>query len=80
VVGVVDHVAIAGSAPRESVAKLHRIDPAVIKADFARAGFRLEAESPLLRNPSDVHTVSVFDKSIRGRTDRVVLKFRKPRR
>ena len=80
VVGVVDHVAIAGSAPRDSVAKLHRIDPAVIKADFARAGFRLEAESPLLRNPADVHSLSVFDKSIRGRTDRVVLKFSKPRR
>jgi predicted methyltransferase len=80
VVGVVDHVAVAGSPPRESVARLHRIDPAVIKADFARAGFRLEAESPLLRNPADVHSQSVFDKSIRGRTDRVVLKFRKPRR
>lgn len=79
VVGVVDHVAVAGSPPRESVDKLHRIDPAVIRADFQRAGFRLEAESPLLRNPADVHSLSVFDKSIRGRTDRVVMKFRKPR-
>lgn len=79
VVGVVDHVAIAGSDPRESVNKLHRIDPAVIKADFQRAGFVLEAESPLLRNPADNHSLLVFDRSIRGQTDRVVLKFRKPR-
>jgi predicted methyltransferase len=79
VVGVVDHVAAAGSDPRTSVDKLHRIDPAVIKADFQRAGFRLEAESPMLRNPQDVLSLSVFDKAVRGRTDRVVLKFRKPR-
>jgi len=79
VVGVVDHVAIAGTDPRQSVDKLHRIDPAVIRADFERAGFRLEGESPLLRNPADNHTLLVFDKAIRGQTDRVVLKFRKPR-
>ncbi|MCW3798563.1 methyltransferase [Sphingomonas sp. BN140010] len=79
VVGVVDHVAIAGSEPRQSVEKLHRIDPAVIRADFERAGFKLEAESPLLRNPADNHTLLVFDKAIRGQTDRVVLKFRKVR-
>jgi predicted methyltransferase len=79
VVGVVDHVAVSGSDPRTSVDKLHRIDPDVIKADFQRAGFGLEAESQMLRNPQDVHSLSVFDKAVRGRTDRVVLKFRKPR-
>jgi predicted methyltransferase len=79
VVGVVDHVAVAGSDPRQSVQALHRIDPAVIRADFERAGFKLEAESALLRNPADDHTKLVFDKSIRGQTDRVVYKFRKPR-
>jgi predicted methyltransferase len=79
VVGLVDHVANAGSDPRQSVDKLHRIDPAVIRADFERAGFRLEAESPLLRNPADDHSLLVFDKAIRGQTDRVVFKFRKPR-
>ncbi|URD62260.1 methyltransferase [Sphingomonas sp. KRR8] len=79
VVGVVDHVAVAGSDPRQSVEALHRIDPAIIRADFERAGFKLEAESPLLRNPADDHSKLVFDKSIRGQTDRVVYKFRKPR-
>ena len=62
-----------------SVEKLHRIDPAVIRADFKRAGFKLEAESDMLRNPADDHSSLVFDKAIRGKTDRVVLKFRKPR-
>jgi predicted methyltransferase len=78
-VGVVDHVAIAGTDPRVSVEKLHRIDPAVIRSDFERAGFKLETESSLLRNPADNHTLLVFDKAIRGQTDRAVLKFRKPK-
>ena len=79
IVGVVDHVAVTGSDPRESVEKLHRIDPAVVKADFKRAGFVLEAESDLYRNPADDHSLLVFDPKIRGKTDRFVLKFRKPR-
>lgn len=78
VVGVVDHVASPGGETRTVVDKLHRIDPAVIKADFARAGFVLEAESDLLRNPADDHSLLVFDEKIRGKTDRAVLKFRKP--
>jgi len=36
--------------------QLHRIDPATIRADFQRAGFVLEGESDLLRNPADDHT------------------------
>lgn len=75
---VIDHVAAPGSG--WSVAStLHRIDPEAIKADMAQAGFKLEAESDVLRNPSDPHTAVVFDPSIRGRTDQVVLKFRKPK-
>jgi predicted methyltransferase len=78
VVGIVDHVAAPGGDTRAVVEKLHRIDPAVIKADFQRAGFVLEAESDLLRNPADDHSLLVFDEKIRGKTDRAVLKFRKP--
>jgi predicted methyltransferase len=77
VVGVIDHV--ASGDPRASVEKYHRIDPAVVKADFERAGFKLEAESDMLRNPADDHSLNVFDPKIRGKTDRFVLKFRKPR-
>ncbi|MCT2559186.1 methyltransferase [Tsuneonella sp. YG55] len=78
VVGVIDHVG-HGSDTRALVDKLHRIDPAVVRADFARAGFRLAGQSDLLANPADDHTVNVFDPSIRGRTDRFLYKFVKPR-
>jgi len=77
---VVDHVATPGGDVRAVVEKLHRIDPAVVKADFKRAGFVLDGESTLLRNPADDHTKLVFDPSIRGNTDRVVYRFRKPRK
>lgn len=77
-VGVVDHVAPAGGDTREIVARLHRIDPDVVRADFERAGFVLEARSDLLRNPADDHSKSVFDPAIRGKTDRVIFRFRKP--
>jgi len=78
IVGVIDHVGNAGDT-RETVEKFHRIDPAVVKADFERAGFKLEAESDILRNPADDHSLLVFNPQIRGKTDRFVYKFRKPR-
>lgn len=78
VVGVIDHIANPGDT-RETVEKLHRIDPEVVKADFKRAGFKLEATSDMLRNPADDHSLNVFDAKIKGKTDRFVFKFRKPR-
>ena len=78
VVGVIDHVANPGDT-RATVEKLHRIDPETIKADFKRAGFKLEATSDILRNPADDHSLNVFDAKIRGKTDRMIFKFRKPR-
>jgi predicted methyltransferase len=78
-VAVADHVAAPGGDTRAVVEKLHRIDPAVLRADFERAGFVLEAQSDLLRVPSDDHSKNVFDPSIRGRTDRFMMRFRKPR-
>ena len=77
IVGVVDHVAEPGDT-RTTVDKLHRIDPAVIRADFKAAGFVLEAESDLLRVPADDHSKLVFDPAVRGKTDRVLYRFRKP--
>jgi predicted methyltransferase len=79
VVGVVDHVANPNKDTRATVDKLHRIDPAVIRSDFRRAGFQLAGASTMLRNPKDDHSLLVFDEKIRGKTDRVVYKFRKPR-
>jgi len=79
IVGVIDHVANPNSDTRATVDRLHRIDPEVVKADFKRAGFQLVGESDILRNPADDHNLLVFDPKIRGKTDRVIFKFRKPR-
>lgn len=78
IVGVVDHVAVPGGDTRAVVDKLHRIDPSVIRADFERAGFVLDGESALLRNAADDHAKLVFDPAVRGKTDRIVYRFRKP--
>ncbi len=74
---VIDHVAQAGSEVRDTET-LHRIDPEVIIRRAQMAGFRLEAHSDALRNPHDTHQLRVFDAAIRGQTDQVILKFRKP--
>ncbi len=58
---------------------IHRIDPDVVKADFKRAGFVLRRQQRLLRNPADDHNVAVHDPKIRGKTDRFIFKFKKPR-
>jgi predicted methyltransferase len=78
-VGIIDHVALPNDDTRATVLKLHRIDPEVLKADFERAGFELVGIRNFLRNPADDHTLLVFDPAIRGKTDRVVYRFRKPR-
>ena len=74
---VVDHAAAAGSGTTASDS-LHRIDIAAVKQEVEAAGFKLAAESPLLRNPADPHTLIVFDPAIRGKTDQFILKFVKP--
>jgi predicted methyltransferase len=79
VIGVIDHVASPNSDTRATVDKLHRIDPDVVKADFKRAGFVLAGTSDMLRNPADDHSLLVFDPKVRGKTDRFILKFKKPR-
>jgi predicted methyltransferase len=42
------------------------------------AGFVLVEESDLYNNPADDLSVSVFDESVRGKTDQFLLKFEKP--
>jgi predicted methyltransferase len=78
VIGVIDHIANPNDDARATVEKLHRIDPAVVKADFERAGFVFEGSSDLLRNPADDHTLLVFDPKVAGKTDKFVFKFKKP--
>jgi predicted methyltransferase len=74
---IIDHVAPAGSGMADTDT-LHRIDPAIVKKQVEAAGFVFDGESNALRNPSDPHTIKVFDKSIRGHTDQFIYRFRKP--
>jgi predicted methyltransferase len=74
---VIDHVAEAGSGLRDTES-LHRIDPLRMRREIETAGFVFDAQSKVLRNHSDDHKSSVFDPKVRGRTDQVVYRFRKP--
>ena len=80
VVVVQDHVASAGGDTAEVVDRLHRIDPARVRDDFARAGFDFDGASDVLAHPEDDHTKLVFDPAVRGGTDQFVFRFRKPLR
>ena len=79
VIGVIDHIANPNNDTRATVEKMHRIDPEVVKADFKRAGFVFVKSSDVLRNPADDHSLLVFDPKVRGKTDRFVFLFKKPR-
>jgi predicted methyltransferase len=74
---VIDHVAETGSGLRDTET-LHRIDPIRMKSEIEAAGFVLESQSDALRNPDDDHKRAVFDPGIRGKTDQVMFRFRKP--
>jgi len=75
---IIDHVAESGSGLRDTET-LHRIDPIRMKNEIEAAGFVLESQNDALRNSDDDHKRSIFDPSIRGRTDQVLFKFRKAR-
>jgi predicted methyltransferase len=75
VLGVIDHVGIAG----QDNTALHRMLPQQARDALTKAGFTLEAESPLLANPADDHTKGVVDPAVRGHTDQFVFRARKPR-
>jgi predicted methyltransferase len=76
---VLDHAAAAGSGLRDPDT-LHRIDPATVKSELEAAGFEFVAESKELANAEDDKTKTVFDGSLRGKTDQFVYKFRKPKK
>jgi predicted methyltransferase len=74
---ILDHAGASG-LDDAGMAKMHRIDEALVKSEVIKAGFVLDGESDALRNPADPHSANVFDPSIRGRTDQFILRFRKP--
>lgn len=74
---ILDHQAAEGAGV--SVAgTLHRIESAELRRQVEAAGFVFDGETRVVANPADDHSLSVFDETIRGRTDRFVLRFRKP--
>lgn len=75
VLGLIDHVANPGGDTIEVAQNLHRIDPQVVRDNFANSCFTLDAEAGFLRNPEDDHTLPVFDPSVRSKTDRFVFRF-----
>jgi predicted methyltransferase len=74
---ILDHEAPKGTTVA-LIEKLHRIEKAQVIREVTAAGFRLVAEGTFLRHPQDDHTLSIFDKAIRGHTDQYALKFVKP--
>ena len=77
IVAIIDHYAEAG-APAETGDTLHRIDPAIVVTDMEAAGFVLDGQSDLLRNPNDDLTRIVFAPELRGKTDRFMMRFKNP--
>jgi predicted methyltransferase len=75
---ILDHADAAGTALTGTETR-HRIEEARVKEDVLAAGFKLDAESPILANPADDHSKMVFNPAIRGKTDQFLLRFRKPR-
>ena len=74
---IVDHAAAAGAGLGDAQS-LHRIDPASVRKEVEAAGFVLDAQSTMLANKDDSHSIKVFDPSIKGETDRFAFRFVKP--
>lgn len=73
---VIDHVANPDTANAPDT--VHRIDPAVLRREIEGAGFKFDGESTALRKPADDHTLMVMNPAIRGKTDQIIYRFRKP--
>jgi predicted methyltransferase len=76
---IIDHVAPAGMDETLATNRLHRIDPASVKAEVEAAGFKFDGESAVLADPGDTHQKMVLDTSILGKTDQFLYRFRKPK-
>ena len=73
---IVDHQARPGTG-KDDAQKLHRIEENFAVADFKAHGLDYAGSIAVLRNPADDHSLNVFDKGIRGKTDRFVHLYRK---
>jgi predicted methyltransferase len=71
---IIDHAAAVG-AGTSSAQSLHRIEPVSVRGEVEAAGFVLDAESTMLANKDDPHSIKVFDPLIKGETDRFAYRF-----
>jgi predicted methyltransferase len=76
---IIDHVAPAGMDETAAVNRLHRINPADVRAEVEAAGFKFDGESAVLASKDDDHSKMVLDPAILGKTDQFMFRFRKPR-
>jgi len=76
---VIDHVADKGAAS-DVTSTLHRIDPEVVKTEVLAAGFEFVGSSDVIASAADDHKTAVFEKGLHDKTDRFLLKFRKPKK
>lgn len=74
---IIDHQAKLGTGNADAQ-KLHRIEAAFATTDFTAHGLKLERTLDVLHRDDDPHELNVFDKAIRGKTDRFVHVYRKP--
>jgi predicted methyltransferase len=78
VVIIIDHYGVPGMDSRAQADKTHRIDPAVVRADFEKAGFRFAGAETILHSTGDDPAKLVFDPAVQGKTDRFYYRFVKP--
>jgi len=75
---VIDHAAEKGAGFTVS-STLHRSDPDAVKTEVMAAGFKFEGSSDVIASSADDHKTAVFEQGLHDKTDRYVLKFRKPK-
>ena len=71
---VIDHRA-AKDAGKDVTSTLHRMDEDIAKQEIEAAGFKLAAESDILKRDGDDRTKKVFEAGEHDQTDQFVLKF-----
>jgi predicted methyltransferase len=74
ILGIIDHDA----DPAQDNQKLHRIEKQRVLDVIAKTDFVLDGESDVLASEADDHSQMVFAKGMRGKTDRFLLRLRKP--
>lgn len=75
---IVDHSAKAGAASSDTKA-LHRIEEQYALAELKSYGLDWVGSTAVLRNPADDRSLSVFNPAIKGKTDRFVHVYQKPK-